>query len=178
MLADRQVASVLPLATGGGIALVVGMTLLPGSAVRLNSSQNGFRWYVVPISGLPGSLEGTVGARNRYTAAAGPSLAAVVAVSMARRDRADPRDIIPPYQVRVQMPQGQVLGLAGYEWLVNLLARAVPISVVVDTDRVREQHIDPAGDGHRVRLTGRLAHTFRAYRQGRRLGAANTDRES
>lgn len=176
LLGNREIISVLPLASGAGVALVVSVTTLAGAA-RVHSPRQGFRWYAVPISGLPGSLEHGVGSRNRYSAAAGTSLTVALAVSMVRRDRADPRDCIPPYQVRIQMPPGQLLDLAGYERLMNLLERAVPIGVVVDTSRVRERNVAPAGDGQIVRFTGRLAHTFRPYEQIRRTGAENPDRD-
>ena len=58
---------------------------------------------------------------------------------------------------------------------MNLLERAVPLGVVVDTRPVREQHVDPVGDGTAVPLIGRLAHTFRLFHQRRHLGFLNDD---
>jgi hypothetical protein len=178
ILAARELVSALPLVSGGGVVLLVSTATLPGSPARFNSPRQGFRWYLLPITGLPGALESEVGARNRYTAPnTGATLAAVVAVALARRDRADPRDGIAPYEVRVQLPPGQRIDLAGYERLVNTLRRAVPIGVVVNTRPVRTGHIDPAGDGTVVPFTGRLAQTFRAFKQRRHLGTVNSDSE-
>lgn len=177
ILGAREIISVLPLVTGGGGLLLISSSSLPGAA-RLNSPRYGFRWHIMPIQGLPGGLSQEVGARNRYTAPnQGTNLSAVILVSIARRDRVDPRDCIPPYQVRVQLRPTELLDLAGYERMMNLLERAVPISVVVDTRLVREHNVDPARNGTVVPFTGRMAHTFRAYKQRRHLGNLNNDSE-
>jgi hypothetical protein len=177
-LRARELISVLPLVSGADLLLVVGAVVLPGAAVTLNSPRQGFRWYVLPVSGMKGSLERTLGARNRYTPpGGGASLAAVVAVSMGRKDREDPRSCIPPYQVREQLPADQRLDLAAYERLMNLLERTVPLGVVADTHLVREGNVDPAGSGQTVPFTGRLAHTFRSFEQRRHLGSVNPEQE-
>jgi hypothetical protein len=177
IMGAREVISALPLVTGGGVLLVISTSSLPAAA-RLNSPRYGFRWHLMPITGLSGGLDHATGARNQYTAPnAGENLAAVIVVSMARRDRADPRDCIPPYQVRVELPATSLLDLAGYERMMNLLERAVPISVVMDTSLVREHNVDPAGSGTTVPFTGRMAHTFRTYKQRRHLGNVNNDSE-
>jgi hypothetical protein len=56
---------------------------------------------------------------------------------------------------------------------MNLLERAVPLGVVVDTSAMRERHVDPDGQGAATPLTGRLAHTFRVFHQRRHLGIVN-----
>ena len=174
-LRRREVPSALPLVRGGQVLLIVGATALPGAGTPFNSRRVGFRWYVLPISGLAGTLERAVGARNRYAPNTSAGLAAVVAVSLARSDRDDPRGLVRPYEVRVDLPDDALIDLPTYERLMNLLERAVPLGVVVDTRGVREQHVDPAGDRAVVPLTGRLAHTFRLFHQRRHLGLINDD---
>lgn len=178
ILGAREIISALPLVSGARVLLLVSSSSLPVAA-RLNAPRYGFRWHVMPIQGLPGGLASAVGARNEFTAPhQGNNLAAVIAVSMTRRDRLDPRDCIPPYQVRVQLPASQLIDLGGYERMMNLLERAVPLSVVVDTRPVRERHVDPAGTGTTpVPFNGRIAHTFRVYEQRRHLGNLNQDSE-
>jgi len=174
-LRRREVPSALPLVRGSQVLLVVGAAVLPGAGTPFSSRRVGFRWYVLPISGVAGTLDRTVGARNRYTPPGATGLAAVVAVSLARSDRDDPRGLVRPYEVRVELPDDTLIDLPTYERLMNLLERAVPLGVVVDTRNVREQHVDPAGDHAVVPLTGRLAHTFRLFRQRRHLGFLNDD---
>jgi hypothetical protein len=157
------------------VLLVVGATALPGSGAPLNSRRLGFRWYALPVSGLPGTLERAVGPRNTYTLPTATGLSAVVAVSLARSDREDPRGCVRPYEVRIDLPDGRLIDLPSYERLMNLLERAVPLGVVVDTRAVRDQHVDPSGQGAATPLTGRLAHTFRAFPQRRHLGIINND---
>ena len=174
-LRARELASALPLVAGSSVLLVVGATSLPGSGVPLSSRQLGFRWYVLPVNGLQGTLARAVGPRNTYTLPAASGLSAVVAVSLARSDQEDPRGCIRPYEARVDLPDGQLIDLPTYERLMNLLERAVPIGVVVDTRALREKHVDPSGQGSATPLSGRLAHTFRAFRQRRHLGIINND---
>jgi hypothetical protein len=173
-LRSRELGSALPLVQSTSVLLIVGATSLPAAAT-LNSRQLGFRWYVLPVNGLPGALERTVGPRNTYALPTASGLSAVVAVSLARSDQEDPRGCIRPYEVRLDLPAGELIDLPGYERFMNLLERAVPIGVVVNTSGVRERHVDPAGQGAAVPFTGRLAHSFRVFRQRRHLGIVNND---
>ncbi len=172
----REMVSVLPLVGGANtVLLVVAVTSLPGAAVVLNSTQRDFRWYVLPIQGDKGAFEQPVGARNRYFAPVGTGLCAAVAVTLMRSDQEDPRGCIPPFETRVDLPAGARLTLRQYEYLMNLLQRAVPLGVVVDTSGVRTEHVDPAGTGSALPLVGRTARAFRVFRQPRHLGIVNPD---
>lgn len=177
ILRARGIVSALPLLAGGKVVVIASSAVLPGAATSLNASRHGFRWYLLPISGLRGGLDAVIGPRASYTAPTGASLAALIAVTVARADRDDPRDAIAPYEARVQLPATAHLDLDGYERLMNTLARMVPIGVVIDTRRIREHHIDPDGAGRPIAFTGRHAHTFRTYVQRRHLGNPNHDRE-
>ena len=105
LLLRRELASALPLVRGTQVLLVVGAIPLPGAGAPLSSRRIGFRWYVLPINGLPGTLELPVGPRNRYTRPTASGLSAVVAVSLARTGEEDPRGAIRPYEVRVELPR-------------------------------------------------------------------------
>jgi len=175
LLRRHELTSALPLVRGPQVLVVVGAMPLPGAGTPLNSRRIGFRWYVLPINGLPGTLERRVGPRNRYTMPTAPGLSAVVAVSLARSGEEDPRGTIRPYEVRVELPEETLIDLPAYERVMNLLQRAVPLGVVVDTSALRERHVDPAGQGAATPLTGRLTHTFRVFPQRRHLGVINND---
>ncbi len=181
MLADamrrRELVSALPLVRGSQVLLVVGAVALPGAGTPFGSRRVGFRWYVLPISGLTGTLERSVGARNTYTLPTAAGLSAVVAVSLARSDREDPRGAVRPYEVRVDVADGVRIDLSAYERLMNLLERAAPLGVVIDTLNARQEHVDPTGAGAAVPLVGRLAHTFRQFHQRRHLGVLNDDQD-
>jgi hypothetical protein len=174
-LRRRELTSALPLVLGSQVLLIVGAVALPGAGTPFDSRRVGFRWYVLPIGGIAGTLEATVGARNRYTLPAASGLSAVVAVSLARGDREDPRGCVRPYEVRVGLQDGALVDLPAFERLMNMLEQAAPLGVVVDTRTVREQHVDPSGDGAPLPLVGRLAHTFRLFHQRRHLGFLNDD---
>jgi hypothetical protein len=172
----REVVSVLPLVIMGGaamppgVALVVGATALPELAVTLNPRREDFRWYRLPVNGEPGTLQGDVGPRTRYVPHEQTGLAAVVAVTLVRRNRADPRGRIRPFEAKLVMNEGARMDLLQYEFLMNLLDHVAPLGVVVDTRTLREEQVDPGGQGQAVPLTGLLARNFRAFRQHRNPG--------
>jgi hypothetical protein len=173
----REVGSVLPLVTStGSVLLVIGAQVLPGTSALVHAERLAFRWYTVPITGAPGKLSLTRGPRSTYTPAPGaPSLVALVAVSLARSDRDDPRDRIPPYAARISLPRGELIDLGTYERVMNVLERVVPVGVVLDTRRLRETNVDPAHSRQAVPLTGRLAHSFRTFQLDRRFGVASDE---
>lgn len=173
----REAGSVLPLVTStGSVLLVAGAQVLPGTSALVHAERLAFSWYTMPITGTPGKLSSAVGPRSTYTPAPGaPSLVALVAVSLARSDRDDPRDRIPPYAARIILPPGELIDLGTYERLMNVLERVVPIGVVLDTRRLRETSVDPAQNRHSVPLTGRLAHSFRTFQLQRRFGVASDE---
>jgi hypothetical protein len=172
----RELGSVLPLVTSNSVLLVVGAQALPGASVLVHTERLAFRWYAVPITGTAGVLSSTTGPRNTYTPRSGaPSLVALVAVSLARSDREDPRDRIPPYAARIQLPPGELIDLATYERLMNVLERVVPIGVVLDTRELRETNVDPGQIRRAVPLIGRLARSFRTFQLDRRFGVVSDD---
>ena len=50
---------------------------------------------------------------------------------------------------------------------MNLLHRAVPMGVTVDTHLLREAHVDPAGSGTALPFVGRRSRLFRTFYQPR-----------
>lgn len=165
--------SVLPLFTSDNrVLLVLGVTVLPGDATLLTArSKNSFRWFLMPLSGEPGELERKIGSRNGWSAGSG--LCAVVVVVAGRQGTADPRGRIDPLEVRVALPDGALVSLEQYEFLMNLLDRARPLGAVVDTRGIRDQ-IDADGNGTAETLSANLSRTFRPYRQLRQVGASGT----
>jgi hypothetical protein len=170
-LRGAEIGSVLPMTTdAGAVLLVVTVGDAPPPAMSLNSSAPGFAWYALKLRGEAGGLTGKAGARNGYFLPATQSLNAVVVATLVRADREDPRNCIPPYQVRVDAPAGVTLDLAQFEFLMNLLRQAQPLGVVIDTQPVRSAHVAPAGSGTPVALTGRISHAWREFRQRRSVG--------
>jgi hypothetical protein len=174
LLRDGGVVAVLPLALGDGrVLLVAGATALPGDATTLTArSRTSFRWHLVPLVGQGGSLARKVGSRNEWSA--GNGLAAVVVIAPGRRGTPDPRRRIDPLELAVSLPPGALLSLPQYELVMNLLDRAHPLGVVVDTLDIRRR-IDADADGDAEPLSRSLSRTFRPYRQRRHLGAAGED---
>ncbi len=178
---QREVVSVLPLVTSAngvpnGVLLVVSAIPLPARAAVLNPRREDFRWYVLPLSGTKsGTLEKEAGSRNRYVApATGAGLDAVVTVTLTRRNRADPRGRVRPFEAKVVMDSGARLNITQYEYLMNLLERLTPLGVVLDTRTLREEQVDPGAQGTAVPMTGLLARSFRAFRQGYHPGERYT----
>lgn len=178
---QREVVSVLPLVTSivgvaNGVLLVLGAVPLPVRSMLLNPRREDFRWYVLPLSGTKaGTLEKEAGSRNRYVAPTqGAGLDAVVTVTLARRDRADPRGRVRPFETKLVMDAGARLDIIQYEFLMNLLERLTPLGVVMDTRTLREEQVDPGAQGEAVPMTGRLASGFRAFQQGYHPGERDT----
>ena len=163
--------SVLPLFTSDNrVLLVVAVTTLPGSATLLTGrSKNSFRWYLMPIDGEHGALERGIGSRNAWSP--GNGVAAVVAVVAGKRGSTDPRERVEPLELRVSLPDGALVNLEQYEFLMNLLDRVRPLGVIVDTRGIRGR-IDADGNGEAERLSPTLSRTFRPYQQARRIGAS------
>jgi hypothetical protein len=166
-LRANGLTSALPLVTGGGdVLLAVGVIGLPGAGLNLDERRaTGFRWYVVPIvPGEPIADLSAAGSRAVLTPQQ-PGLSAIVVLGYARTTgRAD------PYQYRVVMPEGSLLDLSQYEFLMNLLDHAFPAGVEVDTFSVRRRHVDIDGDGVADPLPPTASQTFRRFRIGRSGG--------
>jgi hypothetical protein len=165
ILADQGLANALPLVTATGeILLVVGVIGLPGAGLNLDERRaTGFRWYVVPIAPPDASIGVIRSAISRavYTPLK-PGLAAVVVLGFART--AGGTD---PYQYRVELPEGSLIDLPQYEFLMNLLDHTFPAGVEVNTFAIRRQHVDLDGDGQADPLPSTASRTFRRFRHGR-----------
>jgi len=94
----------------------------------------------------------------------------VVVVGFARAGRGDPRGRVDPYELRVDLPDGAVVDLPQYEVLMNILDRAHPIGVTVDTRSLRARHVDMDGDGVATPLSAAFSRTFRPFQQRRHVG--------
>jgi hypothetical protein len=157
LLGAEEMASALPLVTTAGrVVLVVGVIGLPGAGLNLSErAATGFRWYAVPVQGLGGRL-GSVGSRSSYVPD-GPGLVAVVVLGFVRHGLAD------PYEFRVQLPDGALLDVHQYEFLMNLLERGHPAGVKVSTAAIRRDHVDLDGDGIADPLLRAPSRTFRRF---------------
>lgn len=166
VLRDTGLASVVALIDSANeVVLVVSVVGLPLAGLNLNERRtSGFRWYVVPISGAAGSIQG-VGSHTVYHSN-GPGLSAIVTIGYARQGRTD------PYEYRVDLPDGAVLSIKQYEFLMNLLQATYPVGVMINTFFIRSKHVDLDGDGKPEPLLPAQARTYRQYRRARYRGEA------
>ena len=164
ILAAQGIVSILPMiTTAAEVSLVVSVTGLPGAGLNLGDRRStGFRWYVVPIQDATASI-GAVGSRTTFQARQS-GLTAVVAVGFARSGHTS------PYEIEVDLPDGALLNLHAYEFLMNLLDRIWPIGIMVNTFAIRQQHVDLAGSGAAQPLPPTLSRTYRQFRRARFRG--------
>jgi hypothetical protein len=168
ILRAQGLTSVLPLVTGAGdVLLVVGVIGLPGAGLNLDERRaTGFRWYAVPIvpGGGPAGDLSAAGSRALFTPQR-PGLSAIVVLGYARTGGGTD-----PYQYRVELPEGSLLDLLQYEFLMNLLDHTFPAGVEVNTFALRRRHVDLDGDGQADPLPPTASRTFRRFRTGRPRG--------
>jgi hypothetical protein len=166
MLRDAGLSSVIPLVDAANeVVLIVAVTGLPLAGLNLNDRRaSGFRWYVVPICGAAGAIRGTGSATVYHSN--GPGLVAIVTIGYARQGRMD------PYEYGVDLPDGAVLTLAQYEFVMNLLAANYPTGVMINTFAIRSKHVDLDGDGVADPLLPAQARTYREFRRARYRGEA------
>jgi hypothetical protein len=156
------VPSMLVLTTASQVNVVFGAYGLPGAGLNVGErGASAIRWSIVPLAGSPPSLA----AQGGSCALRGdPGLALLVAVSGARTGATD------PYEAGVVLDPHALLDLDGYELAMNVLARACPIGVRINTWQLRQAHVDLDGDGKADPLPPRFAAMYRWYRRRRYLG--------
>jgi len=116
------------------------------------------RWTPAPLE-----LRRGIGGRADLVATR-PGIALVVCVAYLRRGLAD------PYEVRVELPDGAVLDLDQYGYLMNLLEELCPLGVEINTFDLRRNHVSPDG-GPPQFLSGQASRGYTRYRQRRAPGA-------
>lgn len=161
-LQGAGVVSLLPLVTPTDVLLVAGTASLPVAGVNLGERRaTGVRWSVESLGGTADIAR--AGFRTSISARV-PGLIAVVALGYVRDGAPD------PYEIRVEMPAGAVLDLAGYERVMNALERCFPIGVEVNTWSLRQRHVDLDGDGVADPLPPTMARHYRHFRMPRLRG--------
>lgn len=166
-LRNAGLSSAIPLIDAAGeVLLVVAVVGLPIAGINLNERRaSGFRWYVVPVSGATGSIR-SLGSHTMYHSN-GPGLSAVVSIGYARQGGTD------PYEYAIGLPDGAVLSVKQYEFLMNLLEATYPTGVTINTFAIRTQHVDLDGDGKADPLLPAQARTYRQFRRVRYRGEAS-----
>ena len=156
------VISLLPLVTATDVLLVAGAASLPVAGINLGERRaTGVRWSVESLGGTAEIARVGFGS---VVSARAPGLIAVVALGYVRDGAPD------PYEIRVEMPAGAVLDLAGYERVMNALERSFPVGVEVNTWSLRTRHVDLDGDGLADPLPPTLARHYRHFRMPRLRG--------
>ncbi|HEX5543344.1 MAG TPA: hypothetical protein VFX60_17620 [Micromonospora sp.] len=115
------------------------------------------RWTPAPLEIRRGLGGRAVFVGNR------PGIALVVCVAHIRRGAAD------PYEVRVELPEGAVLDLDQYGYVMNLLEELCPLGVEINTFQLRRNHVSPDG-GPPQFLSGRVSRGYTRYRRRRAIG--------
>jgi hypothetical protein len=163
-LREAGLSSALALVTGAGaVLLVVGVIGLPQAGINLGPRRaTGFRWYAVRLQPQSGGDPTLTLVGSRATLLPGPAgLFALVVLGYARRGGTD------PYECRIELPQGALLDLRQYEYVMNLLDHLHPAGVEINTYPIRTSHVDLDGDGAADPLPPRLANHYRSYRRPR-----------
>jgi hypothetical protein len=158
VLSAGGLASAAAIVTGAGaVAVTVSVTGLPGVGLTLASRRTaGYRWYALPMRGLAGRVPAT-GAQASFQPA-DDGLTLLVVLAYRRSGLAD------PYEVRLELPEGVTLTPEQYEFLLNVVERAVPAGIEINTYELRRQHVDLTGDGTAQPLPPDLARTYRRFR--------------
>lgn len=164
MLRSRQIASALPFVAGPNrVVIVTSVVALPEAGINLTEQPStGFRWYVVPIDGAGGQIR-AIGPRTEFVPA-GEGLSAIVTLGYARQGLTD------PYEYRIELPEGAVITMPQYEFLMNLLEQTYPVGVRVNTYSIRKRHVDVDGDGDADELDPSVSRTYRTFRRRRNRG--------
>jgi hypothetical protein len=158
VLATHGLASAVGLVTANSIALVVAVTGLPGAGLNLSGRASaGYRWYCLPVRGLPGRVT-AVGAATAFQPAE-EGLCALVVLGYQRAGLAD------PYEILLDLPDGAALTLDQYEFLLNVAERAVPAGIQVNTLALRQRHLDLQPDGQPDPLPPVASHLYRRFRR-------------
>ncbi|BCB74852.1 hypothetical protein GCM10022251_53860 [Phytohabitans flavus] len=156
------------------VAVVVGGVALPLAGLNLaERAATHFRWYAVriwPTNGAtPGHPEITyLGARTEFTPARW-GLYAIVALGQIRSQTGTE-----PYEFTVDLPDGTILNLLQYEYLMNVLAHLHPMGTRVNTWSIRQRHVDLDGDGTAEPVPSNISRTYRQFRRPRFRGATAT----
>jgi hypothetical protein len=158
VLATHGLSSAVGLVTADSIALVIAVTGLPGAGLNLSGRASaGYRWYCLPVRGLPGRVT-AVGAATAFQPAE-EGLCALVVLGYQRAGLAD------PYEILLDLPDGVALTLDQYEFLLNVAERAVPAGIQVSTLALRQRHLDLQPDGQPDPLPPVASHLYRRFRR-------------
>ena len=160
VLAAAGIAATVGLVTAADVALVVAVTGLPGAGLNLSSRSGvGYRWYCLPIEGLPGRVT-PAGAATVFQPAA-DGLSALVVLGYQRIGLAD------PYEILLDLPDGAVLTPEQYEFLLNVAERVAPAGIQINTLALRQRHLDLDGDDAADPLPLDAGRVYRRFRHAR-----------
>jgi hypothetical protein len=162
-LRAAAISSAIPfVTTANDVIVVVAVQGLPQIGVNLSDRRSsGFRWYVVSLGGS--AMVTPLGSAT--TVSAGQNgVVALVCMGYVRQGFAD------PYEVNVDLPDGTLLSLKQYEFLMNALELLYPIGVNIGTYAIRQSHVDLDGDGTADPLKPAIFRTYRSFRKRRLRG--------
>ncbi|HET6393081.1 MAG TPA: hypothetical protein VFG13_09710 [Blastococcus sp.] len=147
----------------GQPAIVVSSRSLPGAGYNISGRRTSdIRWEAFPLTGTPAAVTGSGERATAWPAGNGMSL--LVAIGYHSSELAD------PYQVRLDLPGDGRLTLEQYEFLLNVVERAVPAGIEANTFALRRRRLDVDGDGSVDPLPVATARVFRRFRSGTRRG--------
>jgi hypothetical protein len=156
------------------VVVVVGGVALPLAGLNLaERSATHFRWYAVriwPATGNPPVRPEItyLGSRTEFTPTRW-GLWVIVALGQIRSQTGTE-----PYEFSVDLPDGTILNLLQYEYLMNVLTHLHPMGTRVNTWSIRQRHVDLDGDGAAEPVPSAISRTYRQFRRPRFRGATAT----
>jgi hypothetical protein len=176
----RGLPSALAIVTGANeVLLVLSVISLPEVGLNLGERRvAGIRWYVVPVGQTIAGLNAARASAEVDPFGSTPSfrgtsagLVALIALGYARRGFTD------PYEFRVEPPDGQLMSLKQYEYLMNFLQHTYPVGIEVNTYALRQFGVDLDGDGASEPLSVSVSRTYRKFRNRRLRGIYESSEE-
>jgi hypothetical protein len=141
--------------------VVVSSRSLPAGGLNVSGRRvSGVRWDALPVTGPPAAVDGDEDGGTARPAGDGISM--LVALGYRTSELAD------PYQVRLDLADGDRLTPQQYEFLMNVVERAVPAGIEANTFAIRRRHLDLDGDGTADPLPVAAARVFRRFRSSAR----------
>ncbi len=166
LLTANGAAALAVAPAGADVMLVVSAIGLPVGGANLTGRRTvGFRWNAIPLSQEADAHTTPIGARSQFLASQS-GLCAVMVLGYERVGLTD------PFEIRVTLPDGVLLGLDQYEYLMNLLGHVHPLGVEVNTWDLRQKHVQLDQNGPQRPLSPQASRTFRPYRRRRYAGVA------
>jgi hypothetical protein len=145
------------LSSSSTVVLLLGVTGLPLAGSNLAARQTVlYRWEARGLAGQAVQLDPRRGPATEIYAP-GEGISVVSCLAHVRGLGND------PYEWSPGLPNGALLTLRQYEYLMNLIELITPVGVRANTWELRQRHVDVDGSGRPFPLTAAAARAYRRY---------------